>query len=1254
MPHLLASLGSSHNNRFDLIDEPDDIDKAIEYTTIALTLTRKYDQGLLGLLGNLGVYHAKRFQRLGELGDLEKAIECGSRAVALTPDGHPDLSGRLANLAGHLTDINFSVWRLGELGDLEKAIECGSRALALTPDGHPHFSALLANLGVSHSYRFQRLGELGDLEKAIECGSRALALTPDGHPDLSGRLDNLGTSHSYRFQRLGELGDLEKAIECESRALALTPDGHPHFSTLLANLGVSHRYRFQRLGELGDLEKAIECGSRALALTPDGHPHLSGRLSNLGASHSYRFQRLGELGDLEKAIECGSRALALTPDGHPHFSALLANLGVSHSYRFQRLGELGDLEKAIECGSRAVALTPDGHPHLSGRLANLGASHSYRFQRLGELGDLEKAIECESRAVALTPDGHPDLSGRLDNLGASHRHRFQRLGELGDLEKAIECGSRALALTPDGHPDLSDRLDNLGASHRYRSQRLGELGDLEKAIECESRAVALTPDGHPDLSGRLANLLASHSYRFQRLGELGDLEKAIECGSRALALTPDGHPDFSALLANFGASHSYRFQRLGELGDLEKAIECGSRAVALTPDGHPNFSTLLANLGVSHCYRFQRLGDLEKAIECGSRALALTPDGHPHFSTLLGTLGVSHSYRFQRLGELGDLEKAIECESRALALTPDGHPQSPHIHFQLANNRCLQYIQTRDHSHLPHSLHSYRMASQSLVGSPRDKFRYAFSWAKRASRLAFLNPIEAYQTAIYLLPHFIWLGATTTQRYHDLSTAESLAVGAALSAILALDFSLALEWLEHARCVVWNQSLMLRSPLDQLRSSNPALADRLQDVSNQLHDAGSQSRESQALSSGSLTPEQVAQKHRQLAKDYEGLIVQVRTLPGFEDFLQPIKAKGLLRATQNGPVVVINCHQDRCDALVIIPGQENVQHIPLPNFTAETAQYTRLEMNRSVRESRLRERGAELWSDILRKLDFGDLLAILWYQVVKPVLDYLGYTDNVSSNSLPHITWCPTGPMSFLPLHAAGDYNQPQSRVFDYVVSSYTPTVTALLSSSPTSLSRDTSILAIAQPNTPGHTPLPGTTKELGYLKAHTSNIVEYSELIGNQATIKTVLDAMSQHDWVHLACHAHQNVQDSTKSGFFLHDGTLDLASINRRSFKNKGLAFLSACQTAKGDEKLPDEAIHLASGMLMAGYTSVIATMWSVMDDDAPFVANRVYDQLLKGGTIGKGEAGKALHYAVAALREEVGEKSFGRWVPYIHFGS
>ncbi|KAG8682602.1 hypothetical protein FRC11_014662 [Ceratobasidium sp. 423] len=514
-------------------------------------------------------------------------------------------------------------------------------------------------------------------------------------------------------------------------------------------------------------------------------------------------------------------------------------------------------------------------------------------------------------------------------------------------------------------------------------------------------------------------------------------------------------------------------------------------------------------------------------------------------------------------------------------------------------------------------------------------------------------PIEAYRAAIHLLPQFIWLGATTVQRYQHLLTAENLAVKAAYTAILHSDFNLALEWLEHGRCVVWNQSLMLRSPLDQLLSSHPELATRLETVSKQLHDASSATSTSQMFTSGSIDPETVSRQRHRLAMEYKDLLAEVHKLPGFENFLQPMKANALVNAARHGPIVVINCHPDRCDALLILP-HHDVKHLHLPNFTDEKARDARSGLEISLRRKGIRERGFKIIQDPEQKDPIGSVLAALWTNIVKPVLDFLGYTGSVSAGSLPHITWCPTGAISFLPLHAAGDYDQPQCRVFDYAISSYTPTLTALLTCTPSSLNRASRMLAIGQANTPRCTPLPGTTRELEYIKTHMYDKAEYSQLVDKEATTAAVLDAMEEHDWIHLACHAHQNVQDPTKSGFYLHDGTLDLASINRRSFKNKGLAFLSACQTATGDEKLPDEAIHLASGMLMAGYPSVIATMWSVKDEDAPFVADEVYAELMKDGKVGNGEAGKALHNAVAGLRDKVGEKEFARWVPYIHIGS
>jgi CHAT domain-containing protein len=258
------------------------------------------------------------------------------------------------------------------------------------------------------------------------------------------------------------------------------------------------------------------------------------------------------------------------------------------------------------------------------------------------------------------------------------------------------------------------------------------------------------------------------------------------------------------------------------------------------------------------------------------------------------------------------------------------------------------------------------------------------------------------------------------------------------------------------------------------------------------------------------------------------------------------------------------------------------------------------------------------------------------------------------ASDLPHITWCTTGPLSFLPLHASGCYDQLQSRIFDFAISSYTPILGALIPTASHLSNTHSGILAVGQEHTPGQSRLPQTVAELDRIRMHTQAPLRYTQLDDDSATIAAVLAAMEDHDWVHLACHAHQNANDPTESGFFLYDGRLSLSAIARKSFKHKGLAFLSACQTAMGDKNLADEAVHLASGMLSAGYPSVIATIWSIMDADAPLIADKVYGQLLKDGRMDHRGAAAALHSAVADLRDKIGEKAFARWVPYIHIGT
>jgi CHAT domain-containing protein len=107
--------------------------------------------------------------------------------------------------------------------------------------------------------------------------------------------------------------------------------------------------------------------------------------------------------------------------------------------------------------------------------------------------------------------------------------------------------------------------------------------------------------------------------------------------------------------------------------------------------------------------------------------------------------------------------------------------------------------------------------------------------------------------------------------------------------------------------------------------------------------------------------------------------------------------------------------------------------------------------------------------------------------------------------------------------------------------------------------------------------------------------------------------------------------------------------------SLAHAELAVLSACQTAKGDAKLPEEAAHLAAGMLGSGFRSVVATMWSINDADGPVLADAFYGALkaMRRRPEADLEVAHALHEAVARLRKEIGEQNFVRWVPFVHFG-
>jgi CHAT domain-containing protein len=252
----------------------------------------------------------------------------------------------------------------------------------------------------------------------------------------------------------------------------------------------------------------------------------------------------------------------------------------------------------------------------------------------------------------------------------------------------------------------------------------------------------------------------------------------------------------------------------------------------------------------------------------------------------------------------------------------------------------------------------------------------------------------------------------------------------------------------------------------------------------------------------------------------------------------------------------------------------------------------------------------------------------------------------------PRIWWCPTGPLAFLPIHAAGIYNENATRlnVSDYVVSSYTPTLSALISATQSHERHDTfqGLLAVSQPNTHGQPSLLNTSVELKQIKEKVKTF-DFHSLEGPAALVKSVTMGMEAHSWVHIAC---QTITKTMESAVYLYDGQLELSTITTKSFPHADFAFLSQCQTITRDKK-QSEITHLAALMMSAGYHSVITTMWFMKEKNTALIVDQVYSDLFSNTKLDSTQAALALHHAVKHLRQQVGDSDFLSWVPIIHVG-
>ncbi|KAG1791595.1 uncharacterized protein HD556DRAFT_1520162 [Suillus plorans] len=1091
-----------------------------------------------------------------EPGALDEVISLHYDALRYYNTGHACRGQLLDDLAGMLETrfeplgLHPSLNNLASKDeDLDQAITLDREVLALRPVGHADRSASLSDLAALLSYCFDHRGNDEDLDEAITFHREAL--------DRSASLSDLADRGNYE--------DLDEAITLQREALALRLVGHADWFLSLNNLANRLSSRFEHQGNDEDLEQAIALQREALALRPVGHTDRSASLSDLSVELSSRFDHRGNDKDLDEAITLQTEALTLCPVGHIDRSMSLYYLAHQLSSRFEHQGNDEDLNQAITLLRDALVLRPVGHTERSKSLDDLANHLSSRFEHRGNNEDLDQAIALNREALTLLSVDHTDRSMSLNNLASGLFSRFVHRGRDEDLDEAIALNREALALRPTGHTDRSISLNNLAVELSSRFEHRGNDKDLDQAIGLLREALALRPVGHTGRSMSLDELANQVSSRFEHRGSNEDLDEAIALHREALALRPISHTDRSMSLNNLANDLSSRFAHRGKDEDLDEAITLDREALALVPVGHTDRSKSLSNLAIQLSFRFEHRNkdeDLDEAITLNREALDLRPIGHIGRSKSLNNLATQLFTRFEHQSNREDLEESRE-------------------NLRFENTDSLNV-----------AMHHLKAAANVVSAGLLPRLRASLHWARHASEYSHGTQLEAYTMSMQLLDAYMSVTASVLSRHKAMKEfPRTLAVDAASCALRSGDVPRAVELLEQGRTIIWTQMARLRTPLDSLQTHGDhavILMKRFRDLSSLLDKTPADHSEDTPR----VDVEADEIRYRRLVEDWNGTVEEIRKIEGFSRFLLPPLFSDLQDAGRDGPIIMLIASESSCDA-IIVPHEQPPTSIQLPTNFQKLA-----ELEIAFREAVPKDAGPKGNQRALMVA-----LRKLWDVVVRPVVENLGAIARRGSR----IWWCPTSVFNFLPLHAAGEYRKDGESLSRHYISSYTPSLTALIKARANhDKSLSVPFVAIGQNHPAG---------VLFTLDAVEPELELVRTLLPPPPTPLSLLD-IAQMD-------------------------------LSRHQF-----AFLSACETAVGVPATPDEVIHLAAGLQFAGVKSVVGTLWKVDDPTVQRLVKAFYTNLCGDGTMNSKRAARALHRAVQLLASDR-DIPLAQRIVFVHIG-
>jgi tetratricopeptide (TPR) repeat protein len=1158
--------------------------------------------------------------------DISRRLELLDQAIRLQAmlmrRGRPETWATRQTRYGFLHRLRFQ--HTGKIADIDEAIAVYSAALEGTDTADPYYchTATMLSATLTDRYAYNRQRE--DLTRAAQIAEAGIASAHPAAAELILGKNQLAWALLVGFEESRDLCDWDRAISLLEQALERAGEESSHLSTLTRNLSYALHCRYQVTSNDSELEKAVELARRATETSTDCHTSALA-LSMLATCLTTRDK--STIPHLEQAASAWRRALAASAGLGAISTSIKRELAEVLISQYKHSGEVILLNESLQLlHSAEPELEQESSEHNRNKLA-IARLFRERYLALTNDRDIQLCLKL-AEEVCTAPNVHPH-----DRVVAEDERLWclilladgARLKQ--EFEAAIQHAWNILEKLDETSDEWRAIASTLTSMLVDRYLELGTIEDLNTGIDLLERALRRrVRDGI-----FLSNLGRILLHRYMARNRVVDLERAIEALQQVQEANQEDRQSHAGILNNLALALFCRSSIYESEHDLREAAAALKRAISAIGERsrwativHDNYSKILVRL-------HHLSGDTEalsQAILASLTALRTCPANSPDLSMVLSSLASAYYAQFLATRNQRFLDEAVNAAREAVE---NGGARSSRL--AEIRIRLMRLLRER---HQTFGSEEDLLQAQTLykdsIGEPEalstlDGLMTGREWGDWAyERSAWADAAAAYEVAYTALWELLDAQADQVSKDVFLMTTQALPQRYALVLCKQGKFAEAVQVLEAGLC---------RSLAESLQADDPEIETLNQEgystLVTELRSARSRLREKTNRTHLSLIEGfnrgQYLESLEEPYSEVRSLLKAIRALPGRSNFCKGESFQDIAGRLQHLPDtrIVYLVTADILGFALIVNATGPPIFVPLPDLKLETllsAIDPYFKAYDAWRSSRVEDDCRSAWMQELDKLTDW-----LWRAAMGDILKAVGPAKE--------LVLIPAGMLNLLPLHAAWEAapNAPCGRryLIDLLEIRYSPNAAALPTNPPAWTGFESGLALLIGDPAPTTAPaLPSAREEV---KAIASYFPRHQELLGRSATRDAVMTALSQCDVAHFACHAASSLDHPLDSFFLLaNDETLDLGAILANVGGRRRLAVLAACETAVLGVKIPNENVSLATGLIRAGTTAVVASSWSVFDTSASILMQDFY-RLWRG--TGR-EPADALRQAQLRLRE------------------